>query len=156
MGHLIVVVGLPGSGKSRFIVSETDRLRNAGELMAQPIHDYMHQSIGNSPDPRNSSYLEQLRADLAAGKTCLVADIAFTESRTRRALLGTLHDIPALLVDWVFFANDLEQCLRNIRWHQAKYGKNDSSREDAARRFSPLYEIPTGFTVLPVGIAGAE
>lgn len=156
MGNLIIIVGLPGSGKSRYIEKETARIRAAGLLLGLVSHDYMACSMGNDPHPSKSANLADLRKDLADGKTCIIADIAFTEPRTRDALVATLKSVPSLTIDWIYFANDLEQCLRNIGYVNATYHRSDSTRVAAARRFSPLYKIPDDVTPLPVGIAGSS
>jgi hypothetical protein len=154
VGQLIVVVGLPGSGKSRLIEHEERRLLAAGVALGVIAHDYLTHYFTATADPMASPYLERLRADLADGKTCIIAHAAFTAQRTRDGLLATIDGIAPLVVRWVYFANDLDQCLQNIRWHDRKYNRHDAIREDAARWYHARYALPSSAPVIPVGVAG--
>lgn len=156
MGRVIVVVGLPGSGKSTFLRAEAERLRSAGDQVGLVAEDYMKDAKDDNPALTSSAHLEQLRDDIVAGKTCLIADVTLTEPNRRAELLATLADLPGLCIDWVFFDNNPEQCERNIRWDHEHKGRGLDHRLEGVRQRTSNYVVPDGFTPVPVGDASAQ
>jgi predicted kinase len=153
MAHLVVVVGLPASGKSTYIKKREGEFARAGSPVALVAHDYMKNSLDGTGDLTASRNLEPLRAALAQGRPCIIGDIAFTEAGKRADLMRTLSDLPMLLVEWVFFENSPERCLRNVEWDAVHKGRNRTHRSREIRERTHSYVVPPGFTPIPVHLA---
>lgn len=142
MATLTVVVGLPGSGKSRLL----DRLRAACPgVVADDYHAAAH---GGSPEVTASRHYPALINNLRAGLDCAISDIAFTDTGRRLELDRVVRaDVAGVVIKWVFFANDLGACLANVR----RRGRESRVEEgEMARWFAPRYFVPHGATLLPV------
>jgi hypothetical protein len=139
---LTVVVGLPGSGKSRLL----DRLRAACPgVVADDYHAAAH---GGSPEVTDSRHYPALIAALRAGLDFYVADIAFTDSGRRLELDRVVRaDVAGVVIEWVFFANDLGACLANVR---RRGRESRAEEEEMAQWLAPRYFVPQHATVLPV------
>src|SRR5947199_95922 len=115
---LMLVVGLPGSGKStwcRAVASWT------GALL---IDDFK----SHAPDLvfRNALKIPDLAQAVTSGRRCIVADIDFTRTDARTEAADWLaSQFPHIEPLWVFFANDPERCRTNVL--------ADTSRNAAAR-----------------------
>ena len=140
MPKLIVITGLCGSGKTRYI--RTIRASIPG-LIAD---DYMTRAA--SPRFIDSRFYVDLVRTLNAGKDCLVCDIAFCRPGQRAAFEAVIRPCaPAVEFEWVFFANEPELCLQNVRRRaRIKVG----AEEQSIRALSRHYQIPGSATVLPV------
>ncbi|MBN9521509.1 AAA family ATPase [bacterium] len=147
MATLTVVVGLPGSGKSRVL----DAVREACSGVV--ADDYHAGALDGSPAVTMAPEYPALVRALRAGRDCAVADIAFTDTGRRLELERVFRaDVAGVVIRWVFFANDLEACLANVR-RRGRHSR--AAEEEAARWFAPRYFVPEDVTVLPVWRASA-
>ncbi|MBN9521927.1 AAA family ATPase [bacterium] len=142
MATLTVVVGLPGSGKTHLL----DRLRATRPgAVADDYHAAPH---GDSPEVTASRHYPALVTSLRAGLGCAVADIAFTDTGRRLELERVFRaDVVGVTIEWVFFANDLEACLANVR---RRCRESRTEEEEMARWLAPRYFVPEGVPALPV------
>jgi predicted kinase len=81
MGKLIVVIGLPGSGKSHYV----DRLLADGSV-GWICHDFHADAYNDSKLVTDSRYLQELLEKLRTGHTCAIADIAFCDPTRRERI----------------------------------------------------------------------
>jgi hypothetical protein len=101
----VIVVGLPGSGKSRWI----DERR--AEFTGLVDSDYFEDSLVPTLRFTDSRHYRPL----IAAQDCLVADIAFCDTLRRvKATQALAFDVPTAEVKWVFFENNPEACYANI------------------------------------------
>jgi len=143
---LMLVVGLPGSGKSMWCRAVTAR---TGALL---IDDFK----SHAPDLvfRNALKLPQLVHAVAAGRRCIVADIDFTRTDARTdAARWLASQFPHIEPLWVFFASDPERCRANVL---ADTSRNTAARLRELDARAPVYNIPSNARVLPVWAPAAE
>jgi predicted kinase len=82
MPTLIVIAGLPGSGKS-FLIQE---MKSSASPPALAVTDYMENSIGNSRKLKDSQHHADLMKKLAEGKDCVIADVQFVRQDKQQEL----------------------------------------------------------------------
>jgi predicted kinase len=143
MPTLTIVVGLPGSGKSEYI-----REYRAADPAALVVDDYHAGARDDSPAVTAGRAYPDLITILRDGRDALVADIAFTDTWRREELARVVtSDVPGVVLDWVYFENDLTACLANI----ARRNRPSRATEEwAAREFAPRYFVPLGVVARPV------
>lgn len=113
LGSLTVVVGLPGSGKSRLIAKLGSR---ATGLVAD---DFMNgvpfgSLVPRHPTVTDSKYYSTLIKDLRRGKSCVVSDIIFCDVLVRTELEAAVKaDARGVQVSWQFFENNQRKCAAN-------------------------------------------
>lgn len=142
MTKIVIVVGLPGSGKSRWV--DEHRAGFAGVVNA----DYFEDSLVPTFRFTDSRHYRPLIAALRAGQDCLIADIAFCDTLRRVEATQVLAcDAPMAVVQWVFFENNADACMANIR---ADGGARLLNRLRNFSLFAHKYHIPPGVNALPV------
>src|SRR5690242_11227090 len=110
MARLIVVVGLPGSGKTYYVRQKLQPVCSG--ICAQ---DFMANSHGSSPRFTDSRYYRDLIRHLRGGADCAIADIEYCDTWRRVEVEEVIRrDAPGTIIDWRFFANDPERCARNV------------------------------------------
>ena len=138
----MIVVGLPGSGKSWWVdghLAEFNGVVNA---------DYFEDSLVPTFRFTDSRYYRPLIAALRAGQDCLIADIAFCDTLRRVEATQVLaFDAPGAQVRWVFFENNTEACMANIK---RDGGARLLNRLRNFSLFAHKYHIPPGVEALPV------
>lgn len=133
-----VIVGLPGSGKS-FLVAEL----KAVDPDLVEADDFHSSSVDDSPLPEASRYAAKIRTAVGEGRGVVISDIALCEWPRRTMLTTWLKTLsPQPEVTWIFFENDLQQCLLNVEGRPGRDAERDAA---AARTFSPTY-LPPGDT----------
>jgi hypothetical protein len=100
---LLVVAGLPGSGKTRLLGS----LAAAGRVDAA-LPDHL------TSDRRWAERLPALLDRLRAGQSVAVDGMNFGRRADRRRLRRALAGVPGLRWRWTFFAADRRACLANV------------------------------------------
>jgi len=142
LATLTVVVGLPGSGKSHLLC----QLRES--CTGLTVEDYHKNARSDSSLVTASRHYADLVRALREGRDCAIADVAFTDRRRRREVEKVFRrDVPGLSLDWVFFANDLEACVANIR----RRGHPEADLEErVATTLSATYVIPRGAAALRI------
>lgn len=142
-GHLIVVVGLPGSGKTTYMQSL--QVSNPAYVL---FDDYQGKAYNSDPDPRLSEHFGHLVSVLKQGQTAVVSDVRYCDSGERNAFLGAiLNAAPNVALSFTYFQNNPDLCKANI---QAR-GREDRVRDELVLvdELTRLYAVPS-IEVLPV------
>lgn len=116
-----LIVGLPGSGKTRY----------AESLVGEGWVLFDDPGAGDLP-----AILEALKG----GQKVLLTDPFLCLSQHRETAKRYFKDYT---IEWVFFANDPQQCLRNA-------SHRDRHVVPTIERFTKVYVIPDGAVVRPV------
>jgi len=141
VGEVILIAGLPGSGKTMYI----ERLRRAGWII---FDDFKANPYNDSSIFFHSRNYERLLKALREGQKCVVADIDFCKADSRdEAELVLQHQLPAVKLSWLFFANDFHACQSNIE-RRASRSIDDDLR--VLNHYYVQYHIPTDAQVIPV------
>ena len=133
---LIVLVGLPGSGKTCY------RRQALAYLPEEQVADDFHRdAYGDSPRTHHSKHYGRIFAALRAGNDSMISDIAFCDSRRLNNVLNAFEaDLPGQVdFDVRYFAKDLESCKTNINT------RNDAGKDrdlKALDEFAPGYCPP--------------
>ena len=142
MAKLTIVVGLPGSGKSYYINYRKEKYPGIC------VEDFMAHSIEDSINFTHSSHYQELIKSLQSGKDCIIADITFCKTIRRIDFIKTIRkDVKDVVLEWIFFENDLLQCQANILYR----GRPKANEEiNSAQYLSLRYIIPEATVVIPV------
>jgi len=139
---LIVIVGLPGSGKTYNLKSHV-RDHN----VVYHVDSFKKNAHDHSSRFWSSRHLADLLRHLIARETCLITDIHFCRPDAREEAESFLRAcFPDIDICWLFQENAPDKCERNIR----------RSREEVMNRLNKLaefrdqYDIPPGAEVRPV------
>lgn len=125
--RIVMIVGLPGSGKTHY-----------GRRLAEE-NDY---TLIDDPD----DFAEVERVLYSSDKGVVVTDprLCWTDYR-KLAEEELIRLDPAISIEWVFFANDPEQCLENC------YTRADGRKVDKFIEYASMnYVIPPSAFVRPV------
>jgi hypothetical protein len=142
LGKLIVVVGLPGSGKSHYIKSPKT---HSTSVVAE---DYMADSHNHGSCFTDSRHYDQLIHDLRHGKDCIIADIEFcAKSKQEEVEKEVRKCVPGVTIEWHCFENNPQQCAANV---EQRSRNNAGEEKEKIHRLSRIYHIPNGAKVLPV------
>jgi hypothetical protein len=140
--NVILLAGLPGGGKTTHLC----QMCWDGWLV---FDDFKAEARDESPEFRKSRKFRTLISALRDGLKCAVADIDFCKTESRaEAEKVLLAEVPSVKLGWRFFANDRSACEANIR-SRNRPGLQDEL--DKLHEYSPLYNIPQGAEVLPIG-----
>lgn len=132
---LHLIVGLPGSGKTHLLEQLALQLTNALIL----------------DDPRTPAELEIFIAKVQAESPThiVIADPCLCEARNRKAALDKLvARLGVTAVNWIFFENNPNQCMKNVHHRndgRAVYGY--------IRQLTKVYVIPEGVIPLKIWVA---
>ena len=140
---LIVVIGLPGSGKTHHL----KELRDKGEL-DWICEDFHEDAYRNSERVVDSRYLAPLVKNLQHELVCGVADIAFCNPVRLQEFLDEIRTrVPGVEVELHCFKNDKTRCTENVEYRARESAENEKG---LIERFSPNYTIPEGSKILDV------
>ncbi|MEO5690893.1 MAG: AAA family ATPase [Candidatus Saccharimonadales bacterium] len=127
MSKLIILSGLPGSGKTTYIES----LKTQG--FTGPIYDDYYatqhneridtvEDVDRNKDPVKNERFEQLITDLKNNPEVIVADIIFYIARHRNSLLvAVLNRMPNIDLKFVYLPVKIDTSIENIE----KRNRND-------------------------------
>ena len=104
-----ILVGLPGSGKTTFLDSRSERI----------FDDFHGNAFGDSPDFSASRHYSDLGRAIEDGYDCIISDIAYCEEsrllateeglRLLQEKLGTVF-----VVNILYFEKDPDACRHNV------------------------------------------
>lgn len=139
---LILLGGLPGSGKSMYVES----LRTKGYTV---FDDFQKQSIGDLGSFFWSRHYSDLVRNLREGRQCIVADVRLVTVGYRDDTLRTLKaEIPDLVTEFRLFELNRLQCVQNI--NNSPEPPAASLRLETLREYLPQYSLPEGICPIPV------
>jgi RNase adaptor protein for sRNA GlmZ degradation len=141
VAEIILIAGLPGSGKTTYLKA----LQQEGWLV---FDDFKANAYNDSSVFWHSQNYEALLMVLREGQKCVVVDIDFCKTESRHEADTALREqIPDLKLNWLFFENDFEACQANVR-RRASRSIEDNLR--AVNEYHALYRIPIGAQVISV------
>ena len=106
--QLILLGGLPGSGKSFYVEALVGR-------GWKKFDDFQSKARNDSTDFRDSRLFQDLVAALKAGERCVVADIRVAHQPYRESALRALRgDIGTINCQFQIFENQPALCSRNV------------------------------------------
>ena len=144
-GKLILIAGLPGSGKSRWMECNTPL---ADFFVAD---DFMAHAFGDVGKFTYSRWYFPLVFALRAGRNAVISDIAFCDVERRREAEKVMLDaIDKLVYRWVFFTNEPELCRKNIERRAREEGRSLEKPLEALEQWKRRYSIPANADVVPV------
>jgi len=137
MPKLIVVAGLPGSGKSQIKEQFKD-------LEDRFFDDYHASATGDSPEMEAGRRYPELKAALDGGQDCLIAEPAYCWKQRRHYLTKWMRKYyPNYMIEWKFFENNVSQCVLNIL-HRNKTEFRGFKDLQLAANLTLQYDIPAG------------
>ncbi len=136
-GKLLIVIGLPGSGKSYLI---SNMLRQ--EVTGICVHDFHGNAIDDSPEMMKSRHYVALVEALKVGHDCIIADIEFCRSVRREIAAHTLQsELPGLKIEYHCLRNQPERCMKNAA---IRNRRNVDEERRKIEDLSKVYVIPLG------------
>lgn len=124
MNRAVLLVGLPGSGKTH-----------------TAVHEFVPRGFLLVDDPRSP---EDIREAMATGQDLVITDPFLTVASIRRLaekMLATYE------VEYVFFENDVEKAKANVARRDEQESRPQPTSVDA---FARTYEIPPDVPVRPI------
>ena len=106
--NILLVAGLPGSGKTTYLCE----LEGRGWLC---FDDFKNAAINNSRQFRQSPHCATLLTRLREGVRCVVTDIDFCHTESRREATDVLRaEVSSVDIRWLYFSHNVEDCAANI------------------------------------------
>ncbi|MFZ2193788.1 MAG: AAA family ATPase [Candidatus Moraniibacteriota bacterium] len=145
MSKLIFIVGLPGSGKTKYV----EEINSDNEF--EVLDDFKGNAILNKSDFTFSSRYCDLINYLKSNKNCIVTDIDFCKiiSREEAEIVINGWEL-GVEIEWVFFENNPEQCTNNVKERAIRSGKNEDDALLNIKKYTSEYNIPIGIKTLDV------
>jgi hypothetical protein len=145
MSKITMIVGLPGSGKTTY-AKELLCGKWATKLFDDPSVD--------------EKGIEALRLYVRNGSNAIVTDVYCITPDVRALAVEKMrswsqdewnrHSLYKIEIEWIFFANDPEACIANIKRRNQENPNFRLIPDGLVREASRHYVIPDGATVIPV------
>jgi hypothetical protein len=122
MQKIIVITGLPGSGKTSYLESHSEEFRDF--LICD---DYYKSAPGRFVQFNGSVYYPDIRNALLNGGNVVIADMVFCEDEFREEMQQEVAKLIKELgidaeIDYKYFENNPEACIANIL-HRNRHGR---------------------------------
>lgn len=140
MGRLTIVVGLPGSGKTHY-------LRTESTGCPKVFDDFL------ARDRYSDGGLFAVLSALRDGGDCVIDEAGFCDQGQRDGFVRCIRRLfPGLEIEMVYFAPDVGACLRNLLGDYLAGRRTDhyASRVEWCLKYARVYRIPDGFEARPV------
>ena len=138
-GTLVLIAGLPGSGKSYWMQTNTP----AAHFFV--VDDFMAHAFGEIGRFTYSRWYFPLVFALRAGRDAAISDIAFCDVERRKEAETVMTDaVENLAFRWVFFEHAPDACRLNIERDAREKGRAPEKRLQALEDWSQRYRIPLG------------
>lgn len=146
--RVFLIIGLPGSGKTAFINSNTERFGSALDC-----DDYYKHAPPGNVGIRRSRYFDALMQAFRARQSVIVSEIVFCREtalaefeRELSVALGGLG--VSASIERIYFENDPQACIANVR----RRARPEREEWEVAYilQTSPNYHIPADAIVVPV------
>lgn len=143
-GRIVIVTGLPGSGKTRLLA----RSAVPGVLIVDDIKRRPRVPAIGFVGVRG---FWRVVAHALRGGVAMIADVDFCRSPARRDAERWLRLLaPGVDVQWVFFRNDPSRCRRNVLRRDASARREALRRiEDYAAAYRPPHPVRPVYAAPP-------
>ncbi len=141
MPKLTMIIGLPGSGKSRYTNDHAKGLiRGFSDVM--------------SPSGAQPSKVDDLILALRSGLDAIGDDVSWCEEERRNEFVKRVEvEVPGVGIEFVYFAASPEKCGVNLIMDFLKAVKprlDLQIRADELRRLGGAYDVPPGVKPEPI------
>ncbi|MDB5260482.1 MAG: hypothetical protein JWN37_713 [Candidatus Nomurabacteria bacterium] len=151
MQKIIIIVGMPGSGKTTYLETHKEEFGNA------LICDDYYRSATSRPrislSCEGSAYYEDIKEALLVGKSIVIADILFCKDEYRNEIEQGIKKLISELnievsIEYRFFENNPAACIANImrRNRPERVEKELEFIEEVRNE----YKIPEEVAILPI------
>lgn len=138
MLKIIMIVGLPGSGKTTLGSSFVKE--NPNSLFIDDISKLTNDA---------KEYLEKLKKENVSCENLLIADVFFCQKEVREKANQVIREVfPGSEIKLVFFENNIEKCNKNVE-QRTKLG-DDRKVSELIISLSKKYSIPEDAEIISI------
>jgi hypothetical protein len=146
MATAILILGLPGSGKTHYL------LDLAARTGAAFFDDFKKDAFRDDPAFGSARRLGELLADLWTERDCLISDIDFCLPESLQEAEAWIYGNapPGTTIERRYFAPDRDQCIANVTARATRENRDVASELGDIERYLKTYVVPQGYEPLPV------